>query len=112
MKAKDVLRENKRMRFECDAGDVPEIMENTYELPKYNSAPLIKQKNTNTVEVMEHDIQPPPDFKCPNCDYSGFVPSTKRHSNLHKYILRNVTLYRMHSNQMLAKVPNLINECM
>ncbi|KAL4083736.1 hypothetical protein QTP88_029052 [Uroleucon formosanum] len=43
MKVKDILSENKPMRFECDADDVPEFIEQTFELPKYDSAPLIKQ---------------------------------------------------------------------
>lgn len=52
MKVKDVLSENKPMRFECDAEDVPEFMENTFELPKYDSAPLIKQENIDSAKAM------------------------------------------------------------
>jgi len=52
MKVKDVLSENKPMRFECDADDVPEFIENTFELPKYDSAPLIKQENSDSAKAM------------------------------------------------------------
>lgn len=52
MKVKDILSENKPMRFDCDADDVPEFMENTFELPKYDSAPLIKQENTDNAKAM------------------------------------------------------------
>jgi len=52
MKVKDVLSENKPMRFECDADDVPEFIENTFELPKYDSAPLIKQENCDSAKAM------------------------------------------------------------
>lgn len=52
MKVKDVLSENKPMRFDCDADDVPEFIENTFELPKYDSAPLIKQENSNSTRAM------------------------------------------------------------
>ncbi|VVC42127.1 BTB/POZ domain,Zinc finger C2H2-type,SKP1/BTB/POZ domain [Cinara cedri] len=52
MKVKDVLSENKPMRFDCDAEDVPEFIENTFELPKYDSAPLIKQENTDNARAM------------------------------------------------------------
>lgn len=52
MKVKDVLSENKPMRFDCDAEDVPEFLENTFELPKYDSAPLIKQENTDNARAM------------------------------------------------------------
>lgn len=52
MKVKDVLSENKPMRFECDAEDVPEFMENTFELPKYDSAPLIKQESIDNAKAM------------------------------------------------------------
>lgn len=52
MKVKDILSENKPMRFDCDADDVPEFMENTFELPKYDSAPLIKQENTDSAKAM------------------------------------------------------------
>lgn len=52
MKVKDILSENKPMRFDCDADDVPEFMENTFELPKYDSAPLIKQENADNAMAM------------------------------------------------------------
>lgn len=52
MKVKDVLSENKPMRFDCDAEDVPEFIENTFELPRYDSAPLIKQENTDSAKAM------------------------------------------------------------
>lgn len=52
MKVKDVLSENKPMRFDCDAEDVPEFLENTFELPKYDSAPLVKQENTDSAKAM------------------------------------------------------------
>lgn len=52
MKVKDVLSENKPMRFDCDAEDVPEFIENTFELPKYDSAPLIKQENIDSAKAM------------------------------------------------------------
>ncbi|XP_050540683.1 centrosome-associated zinc finger protein CP190 [Daktulosphaira vitifoliae] len=52
MKVKDVLSENKPMRFDCDIDDVPEFCENTFELPKYDSAPLIKQENTENAKAM------------------------------------------------------------
>jgi len=52
MKVKDVLSENKPMRFDCDAEDVPEFIENTFELPKYDSAPLIKQENIDKAKAM------------------------------------------------------------
>lgn len=52
MKVKDVLSENKPMRFDCDVDDVPEFIENTFELPKYDSAPLIKQENVESAKAM------------------------------------------------------------
>lgn len=52
MKVKDVLSENKPMRFDCDAEDLPEFIENTFELPKYDSAPLIKQENVDSTKAM------------------------------------------------------------
>lgn len=52
MKVKDVLSENKPMRFECDDEDLPEFVENTFELPKYDSAPLIKQENIDSTRAM------------------------------------------------------------
>lgn len=52
MKVKDILSENKPMRFDCDADDVPEFIENTFELPKYDSAPLIKQENCDSAKAM------------------------------------------------------------
>jgi len=52
MKVKDVLSENKPMRFECDVNDVPEFIEQTFELPKYDSAPLIKQENCDNAKAM------------------------------------------------------------
>jgi len=52
MKVKDVLSENKPMRFDCDIGDVPEFIENSFELPRYDSAPLIKQENTDSAKAM------------------------------------------------------------
>lgn len=52
MKVKDVLSENKPMRFDCDAEDVPEFIENTFELPSYDSAPLIKQENVTNAKAM------------------------------------------------------------
>lgn len=52
MKVKDVLSENKPMRFDCDADDVPEFIESTFELPKYDSAPLIKQENSDNTRAM------------------------------------------------------------
>ncbi|XP_050444317.1 centrosome-associated zinc finger protein CP190 [Adelges cooleyi] len=52
MKVKDVLSEHKPMRFDCDAEDVPEFLENTFELPRYDSEPLIKQENLECARAM------------------------------------------------------------
>lgn len=52
MKVKDVLSENKPMRFDCDVGDVPEFIENTFEPPSYNSAPLVKEVNAASAKNM------------------------------------------------------------
>lgn len=52
MKVKDVLSENKPMRFDCDVEDVPEFIENSFELPRYDSAPLIKQENVDSAKAM------------------------------------------------------------
>lgn len=52
MKVKDVLTENKPMRFECNANSVPEFIENNFEIPKYDSAPLLKRDNVDNAKVM------------------------------------------------------------
>jgi len=52
MKATDILSENKPMRFECDADDLPEFIEQTFELPKYDSASLMKQENCDSAKAI------------------------------------------------------------
>jgi len=52
MKVKDVLSENKPMRFDCDVEDVPEFIEHSFELPSYDSAPLIKEENADSAKAM------------------------------------------------------------
>lgn len=51
-RAKDVLSENRPIRFECNAEDVPEFNENTFEVPKCDSAPIIKQDNIDSTKTM------------------------------------------------------------
>lgn len=48
MKVKDVLTENKPTQFECNAYALPVFINNTFELPKYDSAPLLKLENIDS----------------------------------------------------------------
>lgn len=52
MKVKDVLSENKPMRFDCDVEDVPVFIDNSFEPPSYDSAPLIKEETADSAKNM------------------------------------------------------------
>lgn len=104
MKVKDVLTENRPMQFEHDVYSLPNFIENPFELPKYDSAPLLILENIDSKVMLKRTFDGKlidKNHKTPliNCGTQTLSLTDKKQKNLKKNLVQEVLIKIPHLSQ-------------